>query len=92
LALAAMMGIVITLPQQLWHTVVPGSAVVPMLLWPAARCTARAHHLRLRGPQCPVTEVTCRCNFVEQRGVESIKARNFWAGPPFVGMDAESAK
>ncbi len=38
LALAAMTGIVITLPEQLWETVVPGALLFPMLLWLTARC------------------------------------------------------
>ena len=38
LALAAMTGVMIMLPQQLWETVVPGALLFPMLLWLAARC------------------------------------------------------
>jgi signal transduction histidine kinase len=38
LALAAMTGVVVSLPQQLWETVVPGALLFPMLLWLAARC------------------------------------------------------
>jgi signal transduction histidine kinase len=38
LALAAMTAVVLSLPQQLWETVVPGALLFPMLLWLAARC------------------------------------------------------
>jgi signal transduction histidine kinase len=38
LALAAMTALVLSLPQQLWETVVPGALLFPMLLWLAARC------------------------------------------------------
>jgi signal transduction histidine kinase len=38
LALAAMTGVVLSLPQQLWETVVPGALLFPVLLWLAARC------------------------------------------------------
>jgi signal transduction histidine kinase len=38
LALAAMTGVMIMLPQQLWETVVPGALLFPILLWLAARC------------------------------------------------------
>jgi signal transduction histidine kinase len=37
-ALAAMTGAIIVLPQRLWDTVVPGALLFPMLLWLAARC------------------------------------------------------
>jgi len=37
-ALAAMTGIAISLPQQLWETVAPVALLFPMLLWVAARC------------------------------------------------------
>jgi signal transduction histidine kinase len=37
-ALAAMTGVMLSLPQQLWETVVPGALLFPMLLWLAARC------------------------------------------------------
>ncbi len=36
--LAAMTGIIISLPTQPWQTVVPGALLFPMLLWLAARC------------------------------------------------------
>jgi signal transduction histidine kinase len=36
--LAAMTGITIMLPQQLWETVAPGALLFPILLWLAARC------------------------------------------------------
>jgi signal transduction histidine kinase len=36
--LAAMTGIIISLPQEPWETVVPGALLFPMLLWLAARC------------------------------------------------------
>jgi len=38
LTLAAMTGVVLSLPEQLWETVVPGALLFPMLLWLAARC------------------------------------------------------
>lgn len=38
LTLVAMTGVVLSLPQQLWETVVPGALLFPMLLWLAARC------------------------------------------------------
>ena len=38
LTLAAMTGVMITLPRQLWETVVPGALLFPVLLWLAARC------------------------------------------------------
>ena len=38
LTLAAMTGVVLSLPQQLWDTVAPGALLFPMLLWLAARC------------------------------------------------------
>jgi signal transduction histidine kinase len=38
LTLAAMTWVVLSLPQQLWETVVPGALLFPMLLWLAARC------------------------------------------------------
>jgi signal transduction histidine kinase len=38
LTLAAMTGVVLSLPQQLWETVVPGALLFPVLLWLAARC------------------------------------------------------
>jgi signal transduction histidine kinase len=37
-ALAMMTGIIISLPQEPWETVVPGALLFPMLLWLAARC------------------------------------------------------
>jgi signal transduction histidine kinase len=37
-ALAVMTGIIISLPQEPWETVVPSALVFPMLLWLAARC------------------------------------------------------
>jgi len=37
-ALAAMTGVMIMLPRQLWETVVPGALLFPILLWLAARC------------------------------------------------------
>jgi hypothetical protein len=37
-ALAAMTGVILSLPQQLWETVVPGPLLFPTLLWLAARC------------------------------------------------------
>jgi signal transduction histidine kinase len=37
-ALAVMTGISISLPQELWETVVPVALLFPMLLWVAARC------------------------------------------------------
>jgi signal transduction histidine kinase len=36
--LAAMTGIIISLPSEPWETVVPGALLFPMLLWLAARC------------------------------------------------------
>ena len=36
--LGAMTGIIISLPEQPWETVVPGALLFPMLLWLAARC------------------------------------------------------
>ena len=36
--LAVMTGIIISLPQEPWETVVPGALLFPMLLWLAARC------------------------------------------------------
>jgi signal transduction histidine kinase len=36
--LALMTGIIISLPEQPWQTVVPGALLFPMLLWLAARC------------------------------------------------------
>lgn len=36
--LAAMTGIIISLPPQPWQTVVPGALLFPMVLWLAARC------------------------------------------------------
>jgi signal transduction histidine kinase len=36
--LAAMTGIIISLPQSPWQTLVPGALLFPMLLWVAARC------------------------------------------------------
>jgi signal transduction histidine kinase len=36
--LAAMTGIIISLPEQPWQTVVPGALLFPVLLWLAARC------------------------------------------------------
>jgi signal transduction histidine kinase len=38
LTLAAMTGVLLSLPQQLWETVVPGALLFPVLLWLAARC------------------------------------------------------
>jgi integral membrane sensor domain MASE1 len=38
LALAAMTGVMIMLPRQLWETVVPGALLFPLLLWLAACC------------------------------------------------------
>jgi signal transduction histidine kinase len=38
LTLAAMTAVVLSLPQRLWETVVPGALLFPMLLWLAARC------------------------------------------------------
>jgi signal transduction histidine kinase len=38
LTLAVMTGVVLSLPQQLWETVVPGALLFPVLLWLAARC------------------------------------------------------
>jgi len=38
LTLAAMTGVVLSLPQQLWETVAPGALLFPTLLWLAARC------------------------------------------------------
>jgi integral membrane sensor domain MASE1 len=38
LALVAMTGIIVSLPQEPWKTVVPGALLFPMLLWLAARC------------------------------------------------------
>ena len=38
LLLGAMTGIIISLPEQPWETVVPGALLFPMLLWLAARC------------------------------------------------------
>jgi signal transduction histidine kinase len=38
LLLAAMTGIIISLPSEPWKTVVPGALLFPMLLWLAARC------------------------------------------------------
>lgn len=35
--LAAMTGVIISLPEKPWHTVVPGALLFPMLLWLAAR-------------------------------------------------------
>ncbi len=37
-ALALMTGLIISLPEQPWETVVPGALLFPMLLWLAARC------------------------------------------------------
>ena len=37
-ALAVMTGIAISLPQELWETVIPVALLFPMLLWVAARC------------------------------------------------------
>ena len=37
-ALAVMTGIIISLPQEPWETVVPSALLFPMLLWLAARC------------------------------------------------------
>ncbi len=36
--LAAMTGIIVSLPEQPWQTVVPGALLFPVLLWLAARC------------------------------------------------------
>jgi signal transduction histidine kinase len=36
--LAAMTGIIISLPKSPWQTLVPGALLFPMLLWVAARC------------------------------------------------------
>jgi signal transduction histidine kinase len=36
--LAAMTGVIVSLPQEPWETVVPGALLFPMLLWLAARC------------------------------------------------------
>ena len=36
--LGAMTGIIISLPEEPWETVVPGALLFPMLLWLAARC------------------------------------------------------
>jgi signal transduction histidine kinase len=36
--LAAMTGVVLSLPEQLWETVAPGALLFPVLLWLAARC------------------------------------------------------
>ena len=38
LLLAAITGIIISLPSEPWETVVPGALLFPMLLWLAARC------------------------------------------------------
>jgi signal transduction histidine kinase len=38
LTLAAMTGVVLSLPKQLWETVAPGALLFPVLLWLAARC------------------------------------------------------
>jgi len=38
LAIAAMTGIIISLPPQPWQTVVPAALLFPILLWLAARC------------------------------------------------------
>jgi signal transduction histidine kinase len=38
LAIAAMTGIIISLPGEPWQTVVPGALLFPILLWLAARC------------------------------------------------------
>ena len=38
LSLAAMIGVVLSLPQQLWETVAPGALLFPVLLWLAVRC------------------------------------------------------
>jgi signal transduction histidine kinase len=38
LTLAAMTAVVLSLPQRLWETVVPGALLFPVLLWLAARC------------------------------------------------------
>jgi signal transduction histidine kinase len=38
LSLAAMTGVVLWLPQQLWETVVPGALLFPVLLWLSVRC------------------------------------------------------
>jgi signal transduction histidine kinase len=37
-ALAAMTGVIVSLPKELWETVVPAALVFPMLLWLAIRC------------------------------------------------------
>ncbi|HEU5275422.1 MAG TPA: MASE1 domain-containing protein [Xanthobacteraceae bacterium] len=37
-ALALMTGVIISLPPELWETVVPVASLFPMLLWLAARC------------------------------------------------------
>ena len=37
-ALAAMTGVILSLPEQLWETVVPGALLFPILLWLAVRC------------------------------------------------------
>jgi signal transduction histidine kinase len=37
-AIAAMTGIIVSLPQEPWETVVPGALLFPILLWLAARC------------------------------------------------------
>jgi integral membrane sensor domain MASE1 len=38
LTLALVTGVVLSLPQQLWETVLPGALLFPVLLWLAARC------------------------------------------------------
>jgi len=38
LTLAAMTGVVLSLPEQLWETVAPAALLFPVLLWLAARC------------------------------------------------------
>jgi signal transduction histidine kinase len=38
LTLAAMTGVVLSLPERLWETVVPGALLLPVLLWLAACC------------------------------------------------------
>jgi signal transduction histidine kinase len=38
LLLGAMTGVIISLPEEPWETVVPGALLFPMLLWLAARC------------------------------------------------------
>jgi integral membrane sensor domain MASE1 len=38
LTLAAMTGVVLSLPEQLWETVAPAAMLFPVLLWLAARC------------------------------------------------------